>query len=89
VGACAQGNMDAGVLFGTKDTIEQRIIETVRQAEGKGVRHIMNLGHGVMQVHGEGHGVMQVHVEVERVRDLGRSVIILFWVLLLFSTRQA
>lgn len=41
-----QGNMDPGVLFGSKDTITQRILETVKSAEG--TRHIMNLGHGVL-----------------------------------------
>ena len=38
--------MDPGVLFGSKDTITQRIMETVKSAEG--TRHIMNLGHGVL-----------------------------------------
>lgn len=38
--------MDPGVLFGSKDVIEQRIIETVRSAQG--TRHVMNLGHGVL-----------------------------------------
>ncbi|KAL0025848.1 hypothetical protein WJX79_006127 [Trebouxia sp. C0005] len=41
-----QGNMDPGVLFGSKDTIAQRVVETVRSAQG--TRHIMNLGHGVL-----------------------------------------
>ena len=41
-----QGNMDPGVLFGSKATIEQRIIDIVRKAQG--TRHIMNLGHGVL-----------------------------------------
>jgi len=41
-----QGNMDPGVLFGSKETIEQRVIDTVRKAQGS--RHIMNLGHGVL-----------------------------------------
>ena len=45
-GFAVQGNMDPGVLFGAKDTIEQRVIETVRSAQG--ARHIMNLGHGVL-----------------------------------------
>ena len=46
--SCApvQGNMDPGVLFGSKDTITQRVKETVQSAEG--TRHIMNLGHGVL-----------------------------------------
>ena len=38
--------MDPGVLFGSKETITQRIHETVKAA--KGTRHIMNLGHGVL-----------------------------------------
>ncbi|KAK9833719.1 hypothetical protein WJX74_003651 [Apatococcus lobatus] len=41
-----QGNIDPGILFGTKEAITQRIIETVKQA--KGTRHILNLGHGVL-----------------------------------------
>ena len=44
-----QGNMDAGVLFGSKDTITQRVMETIKTAEDEGVRHIMNLGHGIQQ----------------------------------------
>lgn len=38
--------MDPGVLFGSEETIEQRVIETIEK--GRGQRHIMNLGHGVM-----------------------------------------
>jgi uroporphyrinogen decarboxylase len=38
--------MDPGVLFGSAATIEQRVVDTVRKAQG--TRHIMNLGHGVM-----------------------------------------
>lgn len=38
--------MDPGVLFGSREAIEQRVVETVRAAQGS--RHIMNLGHGVM-----------------------------------------
>lgn len=41
-----QGNMDPGVLFGSKDAIKQRVIDTVQKAQG--TRHIMNLGHGVL-----------------------------------------
>ena len=44
-----QGNMDSGVLFGSKEAIERRIIETARTARDLGVRHVMNLGHGVQQ----------------------------------------
>jgi uroporphyrinogen decarboxylase len=45
-GFAFQGNMDPGVLFGSADTIEQRVVETIEK--GRGQRHIMNLGHGVM-----------------------------------------
>lgn len=44
-----QGNMDAGVLFGSKAAIERRVVETAVAAREAGVRHIMNLGHGVQQ----------------------------------------
>jgi uroporphyrinogen decarboxylase len=44
-----QGNMDAGVLFGSNEAIEARVVETARAARDAGVRHIMNLGHGVLQ----------------------------------------
>lgn len=47
---CLQGNMDSGVLFGSKEVITQRVQENAQQARDAGVRHIMNLGHGVMQV---------------------------------------
>jgi hypothetical protein len=45
-----QGNMDSGVLFGSKEMIEQRVRETAKAAKDMGVRHVMNLGHGIMQV---------------------------------------
>jgi uroporphyrinogen decarboxylase len=41
-----QGNMDPCALFGSKEFIRDRILDTVRKAGGKG--HIMNLGHGVL-----------------------------------------
>ena len=41
-----QGNMDPGLLFGSKETVQQRVRETIQEATGQ--RHIMNLGHGVM-----------------------------------------
>lgn len=41
-----QGNIDPGVLFGSKEFIHSRILDTVRKA-GK-VGHILNLGHGVL-----------------------------------------
>jgi len=47
-----QGNMDPGILFGTKEKIQERTLECLRAAgstKGKGAhQHIMNLGHGVM-----------------------------------------
>ncbi|GMH44040.1 hypothetical protein BSKO_11974 [Bryopsis sp. KO-2023] len=43
-----QGNLDPGILFGSKDVIEQRIIELVRQTQSQDVRHVLNLGHGVL-----------------------------------------
>ncbi|XP_051122915.1 uroporphyrinogen decarboxylase, chloroplastic isoform X2 [Andrographis paniculata] len=41
-----QGNVDPGVLFGSKEFITDRIKDTVRKA-GKG-KHILNLGHGIV-----------------------------------------
>lgn len=41
-----QGNMDPCALYGSKDFIRDRILETIRKAGGN--RHIMNLGHGVL-----------------------------------------
>ncbi|CDN13713.1 Uroporphyrinogen III decarboxylase [Richelia intracellularis] len=41
-----QGNLDPGVLFGSKEFIRNRIYETVRKAGHGG--HILNLGHGVL-----------------------------------------
>lgn len=41
-----QGNIDPGVLFGSKKFICDRILDTVRKA-GK-VGHILNLGHGIL-----------------------------------------
>ena len=38
--------MDPGVLFGSREMVEQRVIDTVKAAQG--TRHIMNLGHGVL-----------------------------------------
>jgi uroporphyrinogen decarboxylase len=42
-----QGNLDPGVLFGSKEFIRDRILDTVRKAGKQG--HILNLGHGVLQ----------------------------------------
>ncbi len=41
-----QGNVDPGVLFGSKEVITDRILDTVRKASGR--RHILNLGHGIL-----------------------------------------
>ena len=41
-----QGNVDPGVLFGSKDFIRDRMIDTVNKA-GKH-KHILNLGHGIL-----------------------------------------
>ncbi len=41
-----QGNMDPGVLFGSRDFIRDRILDIIRKAGNKG--HIMNLGHGIL-----------------------------------------
>lgn len=41
-----QGNLDPGVLFGSREFIRDRIVDTVRKAGNWG--HILNLGHGVL-----------------------------------------
>eukprot|EP00245_Coleochaete_scutata_P000855 TRINITY_DN11013_c0_g1_i1.p1 TRINITY_DN11013_c0_g1~~TRINITY_DN11013_c0_g1_i1.p1 ORF type:complete len:493 (+),score=99.18 TRINITY_DN11013_c0_g1_i1:113-1480(+) len=41
-----QGNMDPAALFGPKDFITKRVLETVAKAGSH--KHIMNLGHGVL-----------------------------------------
>jgi uroporphyrinogen decarboxylase len=41
-----QGNIDPGVLFGSKQVIRDRILDTVRKAGNRG--HILNLGHGIL-----------------------------------------
>jgi uroporphyrinogen decarboxylase len=41
-----QGNIDPGVLFGSKEVIRDRIFDTVAKAGNWG--HILNLGHGVL-----------------------------------------
>lgn len=40
-----QGNVDPGVLFGSKEFITNRIYDTVRKAGNS--KHILNLGHGI------------------------------------------
>eukprot|EP00877_Chromochloris_zofingiensis_P010525 jgi/Chrzof1/5726/Cz16g13070.t1_UROD2[v5.2] len=47
-GFAIQGNMDPGVLFGDKEVIQNRVLDTIRRAKAQGVRHVMNLGHGVL-----------------------------------------
>lgn len=42
-----QGNLDPCVLFGSKDLIRDRILDTIQKAGRRG--HILNLGHGVLQ----------------------------------------
>jgi uroporphyrinogen decarboxylase len=41
-----QGNLDPCALFGPKEFIRDRILETIRKAGNRG--HILNLGHGVL-----------------------------------------
>jgi len=41
-----QGNVDPGILFGSKESITQRIDETFAKAHGK--KYILNLGHGIL-----------------------------------------
>ena len=41
-----QGNIDPGVLFGSREVIRDRILDTIRKAGDRG--HILNLGHGVL-----------------------------------------
>lgn len=41
-----QGNVDPGVLFGSKEFITKRIDETVKKAGN--YKHILNLGHGIV-----------------------------------------
>lgn len=41
-----QGNIDPGVLFGSKDFITKRILETVKKAGCD--KHVLNLGHGIV-----------------------------------------
>lgn len=42
-----QGNLDPCALFGSKEFIRDRILDTIRKAGNRG--HILNLGHGVLQ----------------------------------------
>ncbi len=42
-----QGNLDPCILFGSKQMIRERILDTIKKAGNQG--HILNLGHGVLQ----------------------------------------
>ncbi len=42
-----QGNLDPGVLYGSREFIRDRILDTIRKAGDRG--HILNLGHGVLK----------------------------------------
>lgn len=42
-----QGNIDPGVLFGSREFIRDRILDTIHKAGNRG--HILNLGHGVLR----------------------------------------
>lgn len=41
-----QGNVDPAVLFGSKEMIRDRILDTIKKAGNRG--HILNLGHGIL-----------------------------------------
>jgi uroporphyrinogen decarboxylase len=41
-----QGNVDPAVLFGSKELIRDRILDTIKKAGNRG--HILNLGHGIL-----------------------------------------
>ncbi|HEY9661301.1 MAG TPA: uroporphyrinogen decarboxylase, partial [Allocoleopsis sp.] len=41
-----QGNVDPCALFGSKEFIRERILDTIRKAGDRG--HILNLGHGIL-----------------------------------------
>ncbi|BBL86602.1 uroporphyrinogen decarboxylase (chromatophore) [Paulinella micropora] len=45
-GLGVQGNVDPGILFGSAEMIEARIVDTVKKAKGR--PHILNLGHGIL-----------------------------------------
>lgn len=38
-----QGNMDPGILFGSKETIEKRVMDVMRKARSKGVRWVLGV----------------------------------------------
>ncbi|MBU6229528.1 MAG: uroporphyrinogen decarboxylase [Cyanobacteria bacterium REEB459] len=41
-----QGNIDPAVLFGSKQLIRDRLVDTIKKAGNRG--HILNLGHGIL-----------------------------------------
>jgi uroporphyrinogen decarboxylase len=41
-----QGNVDPAILFGSKELIRERILDTIKKAGNRG--HILNLGHGIL-----------------------------------------
>jgi uroporphyrinogen decarboxylase len=41
-----QGNVDPCALFGSKDFIRDRVLDTIRKAKNR--KHILNLGHGIL-----------------------------------------
>ena len=43
-----QGNLDPGVLYGSKSKIREEV-QRVLESYGEGERHIFNLGHGIHQ----------------------------------------
>jgi uroporphyrinogen decarboxylase len=42
-----QGNLDPMILFAPDEVIKERTIETIKEGQASGGRHLMNLGHGV------------------------------------------
>ena len=41
-----QGNVDPGILFGSKESIKKRIDETFKKAKNR--KYVLNLGHGIL-----------------------------------------
>lgn len=67
--------MDSGVLFGSKEMIEQRVRETAKAAKDMGVRHVMNLGHGIMQVSECGESGKQEGICLDGLEVLGSALL--------------
>jgi len=57
-----QGNLDPGVLYGSKAKIKQEVLR-VLESYGEGDRHIFNLGHGIHQ-----------HIDPDNVEHMIESV---------------